>query len=161
MKAFWTGVALVAALLVQSALSHVFPAVVLYLDPFLLVLVYCGLTGGSTRGMLTGACAGWIQDVHFGGRVLGLSGLTKVIIGYLVGASSTRFHLAEPTSRALVLFLATLADALILRGLAQVFEVDAYGLSPLGLLGRGAVNALVGVVLFEALERRVVRRTVA
>jgi hypothetical protein len=54
--------------------------------------------------------------VHFGGRVLGLIGLTKLIIGFLVGASSTRFHLAEPTSRALVLFLATLADALILRG---------------------------------------------
>jgi rod shape-determining protein MreD len=161
MKAFWIGVALVAALLLQTALSRVFPGVVRYFDPFLLVLVYCGLTGGSTRGMLTGACAGWIQDVHFGGRVMGLSGLTKVLIGFLVGASSTRFHLAEPTSRALVLFLATLADALILRGLTQVFEVDAYGLSPLGLLGRGAVNALLGVVLFEALERRVVRRTVA
>jgi rod shape-determining protein MreD len=160
MKAFWTGLALLAALLVQTALSRIFPSAVRYLDPFLLVVVYCGLVGGSTRGMLTGACAGWIQDVHFGGRVLGLSGLTKVLIGFLVGASSTRFHLAEPTSRALVLFLATLADALILRGLAQVFDVDAYGLSPLGLLGRGAVDALVGVVMFEAIERRA-RRTVA
>ena len=30
-----------------------------------------------------------------------------------------------------------------------------------GLLWRGVVNALVGVLLFEVLERRVVRRTVA
>ena len=154
MKAFWTALALLAALLVQSALSRIVPGALRYFDPFLLLLVYCGLIGGSSRGMLTGAAAGWIQDVHFGGRVLGLFGLTKLIIGFLVGASSTRFHLAEPTSRALVLFLATLADALILRGLALMFDVDAYMLSPVGLLVRGAVNALAGVLLFEAVERR-------
>jgi rod shape-determining protein MreD len=152
-------VALLAALLVQSALSRVFPGGVRYFDPFLLVLVYCGLVFGATRGMLVGAVAGWIQDVHFGGRVLGLLGLSKLLIGYVVGLSSTRFHLAEPTSRALVLFLATVADALALLGLAAAFEVDAYTLSPGGLLVRGLANAVLGVILFEALERRIRPRT--
>jgi rod shape-determining protein MreD len=153
-KTFAIALALLAALLVQSATSRVFPGGVRYLDPLLLVLVYCGLVGGATRGMLVGAVAGWIQDVHFGGRVLGLLALTKLLIGYVVGLSSTRFHLAEPTSRALVIFLATVADALTLRGLAAVFEVEAYTLSPAGLLVRGIANALLGVILFEAVERR-------
>lgn len=161
MKSFWTGLALVAALLVQSALSKGLPGAARYFDPFLLVVVYCGLTGGSSRGMVVGVCAGWVQDVHFGGRVLGLFGLTKLLIGFMVGASSTRFHLAEPTSRVLVLFLATVADALLFRGLAVVFEVDAYMLSPVGLLVRGLLNALAGVILFEALERRMRRGTAA
>ena len=154
MRTFFTALALVAALVVQSGLSRVWPGGVRYFDPFLVVLVYCALVGGATRGMLAGAAAGWIQDVHFGGRVLGLSGLTKVLVGYVVGVSSTRFHLGEPTSRALVLFLATIADALVLRGLASLFEVEAYGLSPLGLLVRGGATALLGVVLYEAVERR-------
>ncbi len=159
MRTFWTAMALLAALVVQSGLSRVWPGGVRYFDPFMVVLVYCGLVGGATRGMLVGGAAGWIQDVHFGGRVLGLSGLTKVVLGYLVGVSSTRFHLGEATSRALVLFLATIADALVLRGLASVFEVDAYGLSPLGLLLRGGATAVLGVLLYEVVERRRVGRS--
>ena len=53
------------------------PAEARFLDPFLLVVVYCALVGGETHGMLAGAAAGWVQDVHFGGSVLGLSALAE------------------------------------------------------------------------------------
>ena len=62
-------------------------------DPFLLVVVYCGLTGGEVHGMLAGAAAGWVQDVHFGGRILGLSGLSKLLVGFGVGR---RVHALPP-----------------------------------------------------------------
>jgi hypothetical protein len=95
-----------------------------------------------------------VQDVHFGGRVLGLGGLTKVLVGFGVGLSSTRFHLSELQGRVVVLLAATTADALLFGALAAVFDVEAYRLSPLGLVLRAAVNAVVGIVLYEAVERQ-------
>jgi rod shape-determining protein MreD len=157
MRAFWTALAILAALLIQTALSKLLPAQARVFDPFLIVVVYCGLTGGETHGMLAGAAAGWVQDVHFGGRVLGLGGLTKVIVGFGVGLSSTRFHLSELQGRVLVLFAATVADALLFGAFAAVFDVEAYRLSPLGLALRAGVNALAGIALYEAVERQVGR----
>ena len=151
---FWTAVALLGALLLQTALTQIVPGHARILDPFLIVLVYCGLTGGEMYGMLAGAAAGWIQDIHFGGSVLGLSGLTKILIGFSVGIASTRFHLVDAAARALVLFLATAADALIYTQLAAVFDVAAYEITPVGILVRALVNAGVGVAVYEFLERR-------
>ena len=157
MRVFWTALAILAALLLQTALGRLLPLQARVFDPFLLVVVYCGLTGGETHGMLAGAAAGWVQDVHFGGRVLGLSGLTKVLVGFVVGVGSTRFHLGEPAARLLVLMVATLADALLYGQLAQVFDVQAYALSPLGLLARAVVNGAVGMVVFETVDRQIRR----
>jgi rod shape-determining protein MreD len=157
MRVFWTALAILAALLVQTALGRVLPMQARVFDPFLLVVVYCGLTGGEVHGMLAGAAAGWVQDVHFGGRVLGLSGLSKLLVGFGVGMGSTRFHLGEPAARLLVLMVATIVDAVLFGQLAQVFDVQAYGLSPLGLIARAVVNGAVGMVVFETMDRQMRR----
>jgi rod shape-determining protein MreD len=153
-RVFWTAVALLAALLLQTALTQIAPGHARILDPFLIVLVYCGLTGGEMYGILAGAAAGWIQDIHFGGSVLGLAGLTKILVGFAVGFASMRFHLVEAGPRAVVLFVATAADALIYTQLASVFDVASYEITPAGILGRALVNAVVGVAAYEILERR-------
>jgi rod shape-determining protein MreD len=157
MKAFWTALAILGALLVQTALGRITPTAARVFDPFLLVVVYCGLTGGETHGMLAGAAAGWVQDVHFGGRVLGLSGLSKVLVGFGVGVGSTRFHLGEPAARLLVLMVATVLDAVLFGQLALVFDVQAYELSPLGIVVRAVVNGAVGMVVFETMDRQLRR----
>jgi rod shape-determining protein MreD len=154
MRVFWTALAVLAALLVQTALGRVMPMQARVFDPFLLVVVYCGLAGGETHGMLAGAAAGWVQDVHFGGRVLGLSALSKVLVGFGVGVGSTRFHLGEPAARLLVLMVATIVDAVLFGQLAQVFDVQAYELSPLGVVVRAVVNGAVGMVVFETMDRQ-------
>jgi rod shape-determining protein MreD len=153
-KVFWTAVALLAALAVQSALSLIGPGWARILDPFLLLVVYCGLKGGETHGMLAGAAAGWMQDVHFGGRVLGLAGLSKVLVGFGVGLAGTRFQLTEPAARVLVLVLAAVLDALIMRQLAAAFDVTMGVLTPSALAWRAGINAAVGVPLFALVERR-------
>jgi rod shape-determining protein MreD len=155
MRAFWaTALAILAALLVQTALGRLLPMQARVFDPFLLVVVYCGLTGGEVHGMLAGAAAGWVQDVHFGVRIEGLAGLSKVLVGFGVGVGSTRFHLGEPAARLLVLMVATIVDALLFGQLAQVFDVQAYELSPLGLIARAVVNGAVGMVVFETVDRQ-------
>jgi rod shape-determining protein MreD len=151
---FWTAVALVGALAVQSALSLVVPGWARILDPFLLVVVYCGLKGGETHGMLAGAAAGWIQDVAFGGRVLGLAGLSKVLVGFGVGLAGTRFQLTELGARLLVIVLAVLVDALIMRQLAAAFDVTAGALTVPGLALRALFNAVIGLPLFALIGRR-------
>lgn len=157
MKVLWTALAILSALLVQSALSRVAPAQARTLDPFLLVLVYCGLTGGEIHGMLAGAAAGWVEDVHFGGPVVGLSGLAKVIVGFGVGLAGTRFLLTGPLPRLLVLFTATLADAVLFERLASFFDIPTQALSLTALLARGAANAVVGTALYAVVERRLGR----
>jgi rod shape-determining protein MreD len=161
MKAFLTGLGVVAALLVQSGLSRLLPSGAPILDPFLLVVVYCALVGGETHGMLAGALAGWVQDVHFGGTVLGFAPLSKVLVGFGVGLAAYRFMLAGPGPRTLTLLGAAAADALLFAWLAYVFDVRTADLSFLALASRATVNAAVGVVLFELLDRRFRRERLA
>lgn len=157
MRAFWTAVALLLAFLLQSGLTKAIPLFAKVFDPFVLVLVYCGLAYGEVYGMLVGLAAGWIQDVQFGGLVMGLSGLAKLLVGFAVGTAGSRFHLAEAGPRALVLGAATILDALIISGLAAAFDVPARRLSASEILIRGLACALIGALVFELLERRLSR----
>ncbi len=153
-RAFWTGLAVAGAVLVETALGYLVPAPGRYLDPFLLVAVYCALAGGETHGMLAGALAGWVQDALFGGRVLGISALSKLLVGFVVGLGAGRFLIAGVAARTLVVLLATAADALVVQWLASVFAVQAAGLSPLAFASRATLNALVGGLLFALVDRQ-------
>jgi rod shape-determining protein MreD len=153
-KVFWTVLALLGSLLFQSALGAVLPGAARLFDPFLLVLVYCGLSFGETHAMLAGAAGGWVQDVHFGGEVLGLSGLTKVLIGFAVGVAATRFQLTEAGPRALVLVAAAVLDTLLLWGLAGAFDIAVAAPGASVVAARAGINAVLGVLIFGLIERQ-------
>jgi rod shape-determining protein MreD len=153
-KVFWTGFALLGAFLLQSALGWLLPSYARFVDPFLVVVVSCALAGGETHGMLAGAAAGWVQDALFGGRILGLSGLSKVLVAFLVGVAGARFQLGEAGPRALVLAASTLLDALLLSSLASVFNVTLNPFPFWGHLIRAVANAALGLLAFRALEGR-------
>lgn len=157
MKVFLTAVAILMALVVATALGQLVPGLGRIVDPFLLVVVYCALRGGETQGMLTGLAAGWVQDAQFAGPVLGISPLTKILIGFTVGLAGTRFMLTGLGARTLVLLAAAAADTLLFQWLAAVFDVRILELGPLGLLWRATVNAGLGVGLFELIDRRLPR----
>lgn len=153
-RAFWTAVAIAGAVAVQTALGFVLSSPGRHLDPFMLVTVYCALTGGEVLGMLAGAAAGWVQDGVFGGPVLGLQALSKLLVGFLVGVAARRFLVASVAARALVVLLATLADGLLVGWLASAFSVEALAPGPLVLVSRATLNALAGGVLFALVDRR-------
>jgi rod shape-determining protein MreD len=154
MRYVWTAAGLLLALLLQSALGVVAPGEARTIDPFLVVVVYCALSGGETHGMLAGAAAGWVQDIHFGGPIVGLSALSKLLVGFGVGVAGSRFMIVGTAPRSLTLFAAVIADALVFRQIATVFEIPTGGLSPFGLLARSTVTALLGTLAFEAIEMR-------
>lgn len=153
-RAAWTALAIVGAVVVETALGYLVPWPGRYLDPFLLVAVYCALAGGEAHGMLAGAAAGWVQDALFGGRVLGLSALSKLLVCFGVGVGAGRFMIVSAAARAFVVLLATVADALLVAWLASVFSVETVPLSSLALASRATLNALAGGILFALVERR-------
>jgi rod shape-determining protein MreD len=153
----WTALAIVGALLVETGLSYLVIEPGRYLDPFLLVVVYCALTGGETHGMLAGMAAGWVQDVHFGGEVLGLAALSKLLVGFAVGAAGSHLLITSTSARALVLLLATVADAILVLWLASVFAIGVSPMSPVTLASRATLTAVVGGVLFALIDRRLQR----
>lgn len=153
-RAFWTAMAITGAVLVQTALGFLVPSPGRYLDPFLLVTVYCALSGGEVLGMLAGAAAGWVQDGVFGGTVLGLQALSKLLVGFAVGVGAGRFLVSSVAARALVVLLATVADGLLVGWLASAFAVESLPPTPLGLASRATLNALVGGLFFALVDRR-------
>lgn len=157
MRWLGSGLALLLALVAQTALGQLAPAQARLLDLFLIVVVYCGLAYGESHGMLVGAAAGWIQDSLAGGSVVGISGLAKVLVGFGVGVAGARFLVAGGAQRLVVVFVASLADALIVERLASLFDLPLAEIGYLDLLARGVVNASVGAALYELLERRILR----
>jgi rod shape-determining protein MreD len=152
-----TAAALLGALLLQTVLSQLAPQHARAFDPFLLVVVYCGLAGGEVHGMLAGAAAGWIQDVQFGGPVAGLSALAKLVVGFGAGAAAGRFLLTGPGPRLALLLAASLVDVLLHHQLAALFELVRPPLQPYAVLLRAAANALLGTAAYELLDQRVRR----
>lgn len=155
MTGLWTGAGLLAALAAQLLLVRLAPpGIAAAFDPFLLVLVQAALAGGERRGMLAGLACGWVQDSLFAGPVLGLTALSKLLVGFGVGLASTRFLVAGTGPRALVLACAALLDVLLFERLAALLGVSLPDL-PLGTLAlRATLTALVGAPLLGAIEHR-------
>jgi rod shape-determining protein MreD len=154
MRVVWTTLAILAAVLGQAALGHLAPTRAVFLDPLLLVAVFCGLRGGQTHGMLAGMACGWVRDVLFGGDVIGVSGLSLLTVGFSVGVVGTRFLLGRPAVRALVVFFSVLADAAIVEGVAVVFAISSQSLGLQAMALRAGITAALGAALFEVLDRR-------
>jgi rod shape-determining protein MreD len=153
----WAGVAILGAVLVETALGYFVAEPGRYLDPFLLVVVYSALRGGEGQGLLAGTAAGWVQDVLFGGSILGLSALAKLVVGFFVGAAGSHFLISGASARALVLLLASVADAVLVQWLASVFGIDVTPMSPLTLASRATLTAVVGGVVYAMVDRRIQR----
>jgi hypothetical protein len=157
MSVLRAGALILAALLLQSALSHLLPAHAALLDPFLILTVFVCLTRGETAGMLMGAAAAWAQDLAFGGPVLGLLGLARVLLAYAFGHAGRRFLISSLPARLAALFLAALLDVWLLGRFAAVFEVPLGDLPLLTQLERAVVNAIVGAAAFQLIEWRLRR----
>jgi hypothetical protein len=147
----------VAALLLQSALSLLLPAYAVLFDPFLIITVFVCLTRGEGAGMLVGAAAAWAQDLAFGGPVLGLLGLARILTAYAVGYTGRRFLISNFLAQSATLFIAALLDVWLLSRFAAVFEVPLRELPVLTILERAVVNAIIGAGVFQLVERRLRR----
>ena len=139
---FW----LTLALLVQTTLVPLVAGGGAPVDLALIVVVLAALSRGPVAGLWTGTLAGLLQDALSGG-IIGVGGLTKAMIGVVVGVVGSRFLLGTVWHR-----LAVLVGASFVHGLCYLWIYTLIGRDDPGGAGafvtvQAAVNALVGVTV--------------
>jgi hypothetical protein len=154
MALVWSLLALGLALLAQSGLALLLADKAAFFDPCLIITVYVALTRGENLGMLTGLAGGWAHEIVFGGRLLGLLGLSRVVVAFVIGQAGRRFLLVSPVAHFSVLFAGALLDAWLVARLGAMFDVQLRALSGAALVYRALLNAVVGALAFQVAERR-------
>lgn len=155
------GVVLITALAVvlQSTLTQFLPRLGA-VDLVLVAVVYAALLNGPTTGLVTGTCAGLVQDSLSSG-VVGIGGLAKTIVGFVAGVAGAQFILTQTIPRFVVFCGASVLHATIFIGTYELFRLRDFG-TPYGAVALQALaNATIGVLAFkfaEVFPRTVERR---
>lgn len=138
------------ALAVQTSIGRYVGAAA-GVDLVLIVVVYAALAFGPVTGLLSGTIAGLVQDAMSTG-IVGVGGLAKTVVGFLVGIIGSQFIVAHPLPRFVVFFGASLSHAALFIGVYAVLGVRDFG-DPYWRIGLPAlVNAMVGLLVFKAID---------
>ena len=164
MKTAWVGVGLGLALALQTTLAPLVAGPGAPLDLVLLVVVSVAISSGPVAGLWTGTVGGLLQDTLSGG-VIGVGGLAKTLVGYLVGLFGSQFNVERPWHQLLVFFFASLVHAGCFVGVYGLLFDEGTMTSYGAVLTEATANAVVGVAVVVALgvgpgvlERRRLRR---
>lgn len=140
-----------AALLLQMVFARVAVGGRWVFDVVLVGVVYAALRWGPASGMWVGTLAGLAQDA-LSGDVVGLGGFAKTVVGFGTGVAGTQFLVARPFARAGVVAVATIPHRVIIVGLLAVVDQDWKGLPWGALAMETGLNAIIGLVAFQATE---------
>jgi len=140
------------ALLLQTTLSGLIVGSALAVNLVLVAVVFLALSYGPVTGMLSGMIAGLAQDALAGG-IVGLGGLTKTLIGFVVGVLSAQFNLTSTVPRLVILVVATFVHQLLLAGMERITGGPLMSLQFSRMLTQALINALIGVTAFFVVER--------
>ena len=151
MRVASVGLAIALALAVQTTLARFVISGGVRVDLVLVAVVYIALTSGAVTGVWTGTVGGIAQDALSGG-LIGVGGLAKTIVGFVVGVTGSQFIVARPLHRFVVFVAASLVHAVCFHGLYVMLDSGGLGASFTAVLGEALTNALVGVVAFQLIE---------
>jgi rod shape-determining protein MreD len=151
MKVVWVGLGLCVALALQTTLVRMVADSGAAVDLVLVVVVLVAISGGPVAGLWTGTVGGLLQDALSGG-VVGVGGLSKTLVGYLVGQFASQFVVTQVWHQLIVFFLAALLHAgcfvVVYRLLSDEGIMSSYG----GVLTQAMTSAVVGVAVTLAFE---------
>jgi rod shape-determining protein MreD len=139
------------ALVLQTTLARFLVRGSIGVDLVLVAVVYLSLRTGPTVGIVSGSVAGLAQDALTTG-VVGIGGLGKTVVGYLVGTVGRAFILTQPLPRFLVFFVATLVEMTIITLFHVALDAGPYTVPAGAIVAQAFGNSLVGVVLFQLTE---------
>ena len=142
---------LAIALVLQSTLAGLSIAAGSMVNLVLVAVVYCALAFGAVTGLLAGTAGGLVQDA-LGGGIIGVGGLSKTVVGFLVGVLGAQFIVSQPLPRFVMFVGATLVHEVCYQALYAVVESRAFTLPYSTLLTQALVNAIVGVIAFQIVE---------
>lgn len=151
MKAAGVLVAIALALALQTTLGRVLVAGTAAVDLVLVAVVYVALTSGPGAGMLAGSLAGLIQDSLSSG-VIGIGGLAKCIVGFVVGGVGQQFIVTAALPRLVIFIGSTFAHAAVFMGLYVLLGLRTFPSPWQAVLGQAVGNSIVGMVAFTIVE---------
>src|ERR1700733_8293720 len=146
--------AIIVALLLQTAVPVHFPKFAI-LDLPLLLTIYFGLSRRNpSTGLLLGMTIGLLQDSLSGPTVpIGLYGIAKTVIGYLASSIGARLDTEHPAARfaLTVAFFGDHHEPIALTRRLLLSQPETWFTMHLGIAA--LVNAVVAVFLFMLLDR--------
>ena len=151
MKIAWVILGLGLALAVQTTLVPMVAGVDPPVDLVLVVVVAVAVASGPIAGVWVGTVGGLLQDALSGG-VIGVGGLAKTLVGYLVGQLGARFMIVRPWHQLLVFFLASLAHAGCFIGVSSLLSDGGRMTSYGAVLTEATANATAGVTVAVGLQ---------
>jgi rod shape-determining protein MreD len=143
--------ALAGALVAQATLSGLFVGATLSVNLVLVAVVYVALAYGAVTGLLAGTIGGLVQDA-LGGGIVGLGGMTKTLIGFLVGVLSAQFNLSTTVPRLVMFVAATFVHELVFQGLQAIAGGRHFAFKFSVVLLQALVNGLIGTAAFLLVE---------
>jgi rod shape-determining protein MreD len=144
--------ALVAALTAETALARYWIDQGPLVDLVLVVVVWVAIRAGAAHGLVAGTVGGLLQDAVSGG-ILGVGGLAKTVVGFLVGVAAQQFIVAGPVPRLAVFFLATWVQAVCVALVyALLPRMGGFDVPYRAVATQATANAVVGLVSFEVAE---------
>jgi len=144
-------ISILLALIAQTIGARALSKSIVYLDVFLLVVVYFAAKEGLLTGMLVGTVCGLIQD-SFSSGIIGLHGFAKTMVGFFVGLLSAILVMENLATQAFILGLATLLNGAVIVGLNYLFlHLPLRGFwGTLGYQSMGNIG--VGVLIFQSVK---------
>lgn len=151
MKAVGVLGAIALTIAVQTTLARFMVGGIAAPDLVLVLVVYLGLTSGPVTGMLAGSLAGIMQDALSSG-VIGIGGLAKSMVGFVVGVVGLQFIVTAALPRVVVFVAATAVHATVLIGLYEVLGLRSFPSPWAPGLSQAIGNAVVGMMAFTIVE---------
>ena len=166
MKAIIVLTALVVALLLQTTIAGLSLEAGSLVNVVLIAVVYIALSLGALTGLLAGAAGGLAQDA-VAGSIVGIGGLSKTLVGFLVGVLGAQFIVSQPIPRFVMFFGATVLHELCFQGLHALVEGQPFQFGYRSVLTQAGLNAAIGILTFQVVEgapgmmqRREARRSI-
>ena len=144
--------ALALALLLQTTLSGMSMAGGTRVNLVLVAVVYVALAFGAVTGLLAGTAGGLAQDA-LAGSIVGIGGLSKTVVGFLVGVLGAQFIVSQPLPRFVMFVGATFVHEMLFQALSALVESRAFTMHYSATLIQAVVNGGVGIAAFLLVEQ--------
>jgi len=143
--------ALVTALLFQTTLAGMSFQGGTLVNFVLVAVIYIALALGAVTGLLAGAAGGLVQDAIAGG-IVGIGGLSKTVVGFVVGVIGAQFIVSQPAPRFVMFVGGTVLHDLCFQSLYALIEGRAVHFVWGTMVTQAAVNGLIGILAFQIVE---------
>jgi len=144
--------ALALALLLQTTLAGVSMAGGTRVNLVLVAVIYVALAFGAAAGLLAGTAGGLAQDALAGG-IVGVGGLSKTLVGFLVGVLGAQFIVSQPLPRFVMFVGATFLHEVCFQALHALVESRGFTMHYSATLIQAVVNGGIGIAAFLLVEQ--------